>query len=295
MEISRLRYFCTVAETGSLHKAAELLRLSPAAISKAIRLLEEELDTKLLLPSGRGITVTAQGVRFAKRAAEILKQVDALQREVRNEQDATIPLRIASFEVFSTHFLAPLLNEYFSETPFLLHELGPGEIERSIAEGIDDIGITYIPIPHPALDFLKVSTLKMGVYISAKRETPKTIEEIPFVVPISPIEGSPTRVQGLDGWPDHLAQRKILHRVTLMESALEMTRQGAAAVYLPTFIASLHNSKVKECYQLKLVDIKLPFRPQLSEQTIYLVKRKNEEEGRTLKKMAAAIRQIVKL
>lgn len=36
MDFDRLRYFCAIAETGSLRRAAELLRLSPPALSKAM-------------------------------------------------------------------------------------------------------------------------------------------------------------------------------------------------------------------------------------------------------------------
>ena len=65
--MNRLRYFCTVADTGSLRAASEILHLSPAALSKAIKLLEEELEQELLVPAGRGILITDVGKRLAQR------------------------------------------------------------------------------------------------------------------------------------------------------------------------------------------------------------------------------------
>ena len=55
MNLDRLRYFCVIAETGSLRRAAEILRLSPAALSKALHVLEKEVGCPLTLPAGRGL------------------------------------------------------------------------------------------------------------------------------------------------------------------------------------------------------------------------------------------------
>lgn len=294
MDFARLRYFCTVAKTGSVHRAAEILHLSPAAISKAIKLLEEEAQVTLFVPSGRGIALTEQGKLFSRKAEDILRQVDDLQRLSTTEEKKAGPIRIASFEVFTTHFLGPLIEKYFPTTPFILYELGPGKLEEALAEGHIDLGVTYIPIPRPEIDFLKVSSLKMGVYGSSHFNDQMPLEKLPFVIPVSPIEGSPNRIQGLDGWPDHLAAREIKYRVTLMESALEIARRGLGVVYLPEFIAKLHNEKVLEKFRLRRLPVKLPFPSKLSEQPIYILKRKNSKEDSATKRLAAALRQITK-
>ncbi len=48
MDTGRLRYFCAVARTGSLRRAAELVKVSPPALSKAIKLLESECGVRLI-------------------------------------------------------------------------------------------------------------------------------------------------------------------------------------------------------------------------------------------------------
>lgn len=57
--------------------------------------------------------------------------------------------------------------------------------------------------------------------------------DLSFVVPIHPAEGTPSKVIGPDGWPDHLIERQIKYRVTMMESAMELCREGHAVAYLP--------------------------------------------------------------
>ena len=56
------------------------------------------------------------------------------------------------------------------------------------------------------------------------------------MVPALPITGSPTLVRGLDGWPEDAYERHVKYEVTLMESALELCRQGRVAGYFPRFI-----------------------------------------------------------
>jgi hypothetical protein len=73
-----------------------------------------------------------------------------------------------------------------------------------------------------------------------------------------PIPGSPTKMNGLDGWPDEKILRKIKYKVTMMESTLELCRQGKACAYLPQFIIQMHNETVK--YSLELVEYPFPLK-----------------------------------
>jgi hypothetical protein len=92
------------------------------------------------------------------------------------------------------------------------------------------------------------STLEMGIYALKGRFDEYHFSEIPFAVPVEPVQGVPTKVQGLDGWPDDKIPRNIRYRVTLMESAMELCRQGHCASYLPHFIVRLHNERILEKY-----------------------------------------------
>ena len=73
MDTHRLRYFCTIAETGSLTKASEILGISHSGLSKAITALEDETNLQLFRPQGRGLEITKDGKWFYQKAQEILK------------------------------------------------------------------------------------------------------------------------------------------------------------------------------------------------------------------------------
>src|SRR6201988_82312 len=66
--LGELRYFLSVAQTGNIGRAAVALNVSQPAISMQLRKLEERLGTELLLRHGRGVTLTAAGVRLRDRA-----------------------------------------------------------------------------------------------------------------------------------------------------------------------------------------------------------------------------------
>ncbi|MBP5308941.1 MAG: LysR family transcriptional regulator [Clostridia bacterium] len=82
MEISQLRYFCCAAQTEHITKAAERLHLAQPALTKSIRLLEEELGVKLFERRGRNVYLTEYGKYLAKRAEEITAEFEALPSEV---------------------------------------------------------------------------------------------------------------------------------------------------------------------------------------------------------------------
>jgi DNA-binding transcriptional LysR family regulator len=95
---------------------------------------------------------------------------------------------------------------------------------------------------------------------------------------------------GLDGWPDHKYQRKIQYRVTMMESALQLCRQGAAVAYLPSFVVELHNESLLPEYRLHELSAPVPQRERL--QSVFLVQRKYSVETTLHRQIAKALRSL---
>ncbi len=290
MDIQRLQYFITVAQTQNLREASEILSVTPPALSKAMKVLEEELSVSLFARDGRGIRLTDTGKRLLKTAPRILKDLFDLRDNLQKQKDSVSSVRIGTFEVFSTYFLSFLKVLDWESTPMELHEFLPGEIERYLLNGDIDFGISYMPIPDPQLDYLKVTAIEMGVYTrqGAFKNVPQ--QELPFVVPVMPLQGVPTKVRGLDGWPDDAYPRKVLHQVTLMESALELCRQGRVAGYFPAFIINEHNRRFRDEYHLERR--RSPYSSRICKADVYIVKRKSSEESKTIKQMAKAIRSV---
>ena len=290
MNLRRLEYFVTLAQTGSLRKASEMLNVSAPALSKAMKVLEEELDARLWIADGRRIILTDSGKTLLQRAPNLIADLSQLKESLHSKVQGPQPIRIGTFEVFSTYFLTFMDQLNWQNHSLELHELLPGEVEKYVSQSQIDIGITYLPIPDPQLDFLKITTIEMGVFAKSGSFQGIPQQELPFVIPISPLQGVPTKVKGLDGWPEDAYQRKILHRVTLLESALELCRQGRVAGYFPLFIAEEHNRRVKD--EFKLERRRIPNNTRICYADVYIVKRKSYEETAIVRQLARALRSI---
>src|SRR6188472_2384800 len=75
MKLLQLRYLIQVAETGSFTKAATKLNVAQPALSRQIKLLEDELGVSLLRRDGRGVEPTAAGNELVRRSMDIFKHL----------------------------------------------------------------------------------------------------------------------------------------------------------------------------------------------------------------------------
>lgn len=81
MNFRNLEYFTLVAQEESIRQAAKKLYISEQSLSEAIRRLEEELGTELLLRT-RPCRLTPAGQIFLHHAQKILKQKELMLEEI---------------------------------------------------------------------------------------------------------------------------------------------------------------------------------------------------------------------
>jgi len=117
MKLRQLRSFVQVAELGSLSKAAKGLFTVQSAISRQIKALEEDLETKLFTRHGRGLRLTETGKQLLPRATHILREVEEAKSEivagnetVSGEVTIGMPPTVAS--VLAGSLAERLANEY---------------------------------------------------------------------------------------------------------------------------------------------------------------------------------------
>ncbi|MEW7313966.1 LysR substrate-binding domain-containing protein [Buttiauxella gaviniae] len=83
MELNQLRCFIAVAEELHFGHAAQRLDMLPSALGRYIKLLEEDLGTRLLSRSTRNVSLTPHGALFLEEAREIVERADHLQQRFR--------------------------------------------------------------------------------------------------------------------------------------------------------------------------------------------------------------------
>jgi DNA-binding transcriptional LysR family regulator len=81
MNLRQLRTLSTILDKGSFAAAGDYIGLSHAAVSIQMNQLEMSLDADLFDRSSRPVALTADGVRIAQLAGEVLEKVDNLRLE----------------------------------------------------------------------------------------------------------------------------------------------------------------------------------------------------------------------
>jgi DNA-binding transcriptional LysR family regulator len=290
MEITRLRYFCALAETQSVRRTSELLHVSPGALSKALGQVEELAGTPLFARVGRTIVLTDAGRAFHERAAQVIGEYERLKSSPNPAPLPDRPLRIGSFEVFTTHLLAHVISKEPDAPPVLALERGPGRLEEAVLSDEIDFGLTYAPIVSTGIELLPLGDFTMEIFGRPAWQRVR-FEDLAFAVPITSVGGHVAGFQSLDGWPSTAPMRSVRYRFELLESALALAKLGRCVLHAPTFVVKLANRSTAA--SMRLSRIALPGRMKPVRATVYLVKRTGAPETTRLRAWARAIRQVL--
>lgn len=115
-----LRVFTVVARRASFSAAAHELGVSPAYVSKRIRLLEQALGTPLLTRTTRRVTVTEAGEDVYRHALQVLEAMDQLvQAAGSSRREPRGLLRVCSSLGFGRRVVAPALSALVQQHPGL--------------------------------------------------------------------------------------------------------------------------------------------------------------------------------
>lgn len=175
-----LRYFLEVVDSGSLTVAAQKLHVSPSAVSRMIRKLEEEHQTLLFERHARGMVLTEAGrllKAYGRRASLEAERTRAEIRDLSHVGQRLI--RISANQAFGRELLPRVIGQFRDEDPSLKFELNilqSSEINRRVREGEDDIGVSYNLSP------------PQGVHIQYARRMPV----FAMMAPDHPLAGRPT-------------------------------------------------------------------------------------------------------
>lgn len=114
------RVFYTVANTGNISKAADLLFISQPAISKAISKLEDGLHVKLFYRSSKGVTLTDDGQVLYRYIEKAFSSISQGEDEIRHIHELGIgQLRIGVSTSLCKHILLDKLQSFISENPHI--------------------------------------------------------------------------------------------------------------------------------------------------------------------------------
>lgn len=170
MDLRQLNTFLQVAELGSLSRAADRLRIAQPALSRQIRMLEEELRVALFTRHGRGMVLTAPGEMLRARAAAILRQVEEARTDLVHEAGLVrgrvvfgMPPTVGG--VLATRLIERVLTLY-PEIKLRAVQAFSGYLLEWLQGGEIDIAVVYGTVP-----------------IASVRVSPLLVENLAFVTP----------------------------------------------------------------------------------------------------------------
>ncbi|MFB6461659.1 LysR substrate-binding domain-containing protein [Bradyrhizobium tunisiense] len=125
MELHQLRCFLAAAEQLHFGRAAQQLQMLPSALGRQIRLLEEDLGTRLFARTTRAVSLTEGGTTLLRDARAILARVEAAENNLRNRSRAGAArrLRIGAIDSAAAGLLPPLLRDFRVRHPDIAVQL----------------------------------------------------------------------------------------------------------------------------------------------------------------------------
>ena len=174
--------FVRTAEERSFGRAAASLGITTAAVSKAVRKLEDELGVKLLDRSSRVVALTREGAEFLERCRPAVlgvqgarEAMQASRREPQGEVAVTLPFILAPFVVPGLARLGP-------QYPRLTFRLHMSDRIARLADESYDVAIRMGDLPSSShisrlLRATRWVTVASPSYLS-RRPAPKSPAEL---------------------------------------------------------------------------------------------------------------------
>ncbi|MBY5377278.1 LysR substrate-binding domain-containing protein [Rhizobium leguminosarum] len=155
MDVGQLKTLIHVAEVGSLSRAAERMNIAQPALSRQVRLLEEELGVQLFERHGRGMIVTPAGEDVLHHAAKIMSELDAIRACASTaKKTLTGVVQVGTTPTVAEFVTVPLMQQAGSSHPSLslrFTSAFSGHLMEWLKRGELDVALSYDPDPQASL------------------------------------------------------------------------------------------------------------------------------------------------
>src|SRR5947208_1827405 len=151
MDLHHLRCFVAAAEELHFGRAAQRLDMLPSALGRFIRLLEDDLGTRLMTRTTRSVALTDDGAVLLREARALLVQADALAGRFRTlgRKRAGIML-VGAIDSAAAGLLPRLLHEFRQRRPDVTVQLLEDKSVRLLPRLLSGrLDLAFVPPPQP--------------------------------------------------------------------------------------------------------------------------------------------------
>lgn len=174
MDIRQLRYFVSLCELGNFSAAAQKLYLTPQALSKSIKRMEEELGVQLLLRNNDGVELTRPANRLLEGAHTLIAQFDTLLADTQQLAGHQTTLQISLSYGVMVSVLYDFVAAFRTKYPHItlnIDETSDINAEHKVLEHTAQMGFS-IGLPVEVQKFHAVLIKREPLYFFAHAEHP---------------------------------------------------------------------------------------------------------------------------
>lgn len=145
MTLQQLHYAIVISETGSMNKAAELLYVAQPSITAAVKELEREIGITIFNRSGKGVSLTADGMEFITYARQVYQQYEALADKYSGGRIKRKFGVSAQHYSFAVQAFVETVREYDTcDYEFAVRETNTADVINDVVSLKSEIGILYL-------------------------------------------------------------------------------------------------------------------------------------------------------
>lgn len=164
MDLTQLEYFRTIAEAGSMTRAAEMLHTSQPALSAMVKRLERELDAELFDRTPNRARLNGAGETVLAHVHNILREAEEMKKDLRRYAQRDNALSIAFCDPGVQWYCVPRFSYVYPDIQVSSRLCGENAL-RLLLERECDIAVVPEKIMHS--EVLNLPFLQDQVYLSA--------------------------------------------------------------------------------------------------------------------------------
>lgn len=242
MDLKQLRALVTIAESGSMTRAAQLLHLVQPAISRQITSLEHELGVRLFDRTPEGMRPTSDGSALVARARRILGELERARAEIRpDHHDMAGIVTVGILGSVESLLAADLVTAVAAQQPGIELRLATaysGHLQEWLDHGDLDMSLLYNLSTTQAVRVLPLLRDKLWAVAPPEAglgaDTPidlATVFEHPFVMPVAGEHGLRLLIDEARLTCD--VEPQISVQTNTMSLQIELVRAGHGWTILP--------------------------------------------------------------
>jgi DNA-binding transcriptional LysR family regulator len=193
LQLPYLETFSTAAEEGGFTAAGKKLRLTQAAVSQRVRMLEKALDTRLFKRQGTRILLTEAGRKLYGYSQRILDLLREARREISGQETPLAgELLLAASSIPGEHLLPSLLSAFGQKHPQIHIRANISDsmgVVAHVERGEVSLGLVGRKTNNPQLDFRYLASDRMvlvvppGHVLSRRKKMPvKMLPQFPLIL-----------------------------------------------------------------------------------------------------------------